>query len=377
MFAALEAGLPAQQPGGGNAGRQLRQLGPELGGKAAQLQASGGGRSHCEVAQQRGQPLKHRPRVAAPLQQLPTGFHHGQRFSGGEGRRQGKQLLLRHRPEQLPDGAGLHRSGQETELVQQAFGIAQAALGPLGYHMQGFGRDADRFEPGNLAQVGFDRLQGNAAEIEALATGQDRGQHPLGIGGGQHEHHPRWRFLQGLEQRIEGGGREHVALVDHVDLPAGLHRCEARAFDQLPDVVDAGVGGRIDLDHIEGIARRDRAAQFTDTAGFGGGAVGGDAVERAGQDPRAGGLAGAARAAEQIGGRDAPLPQGVAERGHDRLLPHQLVEALGAVFVMERLIGAGLGHGGVPGRPDQRGYWGLPEPSRRSSRPSSSSTASS
>jgi hypothetical protein len=122
-------------------------------------------------------------------------------------------------------------------------------------------------------------LQGDPAEIEALAAAQDGGQHPLGICGGQHEHHPRRRFLQGLEQGVEGGGGEHVALVHHVDLPAGLDRGEARPFDQLPDVVDAGVGGGVDLDHIEGVAGGDVEAQLAASAGLRGRSRAGQAIE--------------------------------------------------------------------------------------------------
>ena len=257
----------------------------------------------------------------------------------GQGCSQLQQLLFGNRAQQIPDGFGFDRRRQQGELIQQAFGIPQAPLGPLGHHVQGCRGDADRFLFGDPGEVPLQRLQGDATKIKALAATQDRRQHPLRVGGGQHEHDPRRRFLEGLEQGVEGGGREHVALVDHVDLPTGLHGGKARAFDQLANVVDPGVGGGVDLDHIQGRAGGDRGAQLAAAAGLGGGPVGGQAVQRPGQDPGARGLAGAAGAAEQIGGGDATRAQGVAQGGGDRLLPHQLVKALGPVFVMQGLVG--------------------------------------
>ncbi len=134
-----------------------------------------------------------------------------------------------------------------------------------------------------------------------------------------------------------------MALVHHVDLPTRLHRREAGALDELADVVDASIGGGIDLDHVEGIAGGDRGAELTAAAGLGRGPLAGHAVERAGQDPGARGLAGAAGPTEQVGRRDPTGAQGVAQGGSDRLLPHQLREPLGAVFVVEGLVGGGHG----------------------------------
>ena len=50
------------------------------------------------------------------------------------------------------------------------------------------------------------------------------------------------------------------------------------------------------------------------------------------------GLAGAARAAEQVGVRDAVLPNGVAKGPHHMVLPEHLVEPLGAIPAIQRLV---------------------------------------
>ena len=112
-------------------------------------------------------------------------------------------------------------------MIEEALRIPKAALGPLGHHMQGFWGDLNLLLCGNPTQVLLEGIERDPAEIEALAAAEDRGQHPLRIRGRQHEHHPRWRLLEGFEQGIEGRRGEHVAFIHHVDLPAGLHRGEA------------------------------------------------------------------------------------------------------------------------------------------------------
>ena len=345
LLAALELCLPLQQARLADRPSHPRKFWPQRRRHAGEFQPIRRHARQQQIPQQPGQALQHGGGFAAPLQQLPAGLNHPQRLGFGHGPGQQEQFLFRYRPQQFPHGQGLDRSGQQAELIQQAFGVAQAALGPLGHHLQGLGGDADRFLGGDPGEVLFQGLQGDAAEIEALAAREDRGQHPLGIGGGQHEHHPRRRLLQGLEQGVEGGGGEHVALVHHVDLPAGLHRCEAGALDQLADVVDAGVGGGINFDHVEGIADGDRGAEFTGAAGLGCRPFAGHAVERAGQDAGAGGLARTAGPTKQVGRGDPPGAQGIAQGGGDGLLPHQLRKPLGAVFVVEGLVGGS--HGGI------------------------------
>ena len=145
--------------------------------------------------------------------------------------------------------------------------------------MQRLWLDRNRLLFGNPGQVLIQRLEWNAPEVKALAAAQDRGQDPLGIGCGQHEHH-LWRwFFQGFEQRIKRCCGEHVALIHHVHLPARLHRGESGAFDEIANVVDTGVGRGIDLDHIKGCAPRNRGAQLTSPAGLGRWAIVAEAIE--------------------------------------------------------------------------------------------------
>src|SRR5262245_8759224 len=82
-------------------------------------------------------------------------------------------------------------------------------------------------------------------QVEALAARQ-YGQGDLThLGGGEDEFYVRGRFLQGLQERIEGALGQHVHLVDEIDLVARQQGLVARAFDDLADVVNASVGGAL------------------------------------------------------------------------------------------------------------------------------------
>ena len=111
--------------------------------------------------------------------------------------------------------------------------------------------------------------------------------------------------------------------VDDVDLVAPLDRSIAHAFQQGTHVVDAGLGCRIEFQHIDVPALDDRAAIPALLAEIHGRNVNrfGFVVERPGQQPRRGGLADAAHAGEHEGMRDPARGEGVAQGADHRLLP--------------------------------------------------------
>ena len=90
-----------------------------------------------------------------------------------------------------------------------------------------------------------------------------------------------------LSRALKPCVRDHVGLVDDVDLVAAADRREERLLAQVAGVVDTAVGGRVDLDHVD----RARAAAGEVAARVALAARVGDrrllAVERAGQDPGA------------------------------------------------------------------------------------------
>ena len=87
-------------------------------------------------------------------------------------------------------------------------------------------------------------------------------------------------LLKGFEQRVGGGVGQLVNLIDQIDLEAGRRRGGiVGALAQVADVVDAAVGGGVDLDQVEG---------GFELAGVGVRQVPrlvGRRVDRAGQDP--------------------------------------------------------------------------------------------
>ena len=169
--------------------------------------------------------------------------------------------------------------------------------------------------------------------VGARADGRDD---LLGLGGREDEAQVLRRLLDELEQRVEALRRDHVGLVDDVDLVAALDRREERLLPQVARVVDAAVGRRVDLDDVD----RPRPAAGQVAAAVALAARVGDrrllAVERPRQDPGARGLAAPARAAEQVGVVDPVAGQRGAQRLGDVLLPDDLGEGLRPVAAVER-----------------------------------------
>ena len=165
----------------------------------------------------------------------------------------------------------------------------------------------------------------------------DRGDDLLRLGGREDELHVRRRLLDDLEQRVRRVGREHVRLVDDVDLVPRGRRSEERAFAQVTGVVDQAVGGGVELDDVQAAAAAGRQVE----AGLADPARGGGrpllAVQAAGHDPRAGRLAAAARAAEQVGVVGAVVRQRLHQRTGDVVLADHVGEGRRPVAAVQRL----------------------------------------
>src|ERR1017187_4046012 len=145
-------------------------------------------------------------------------------------------------------------------------------------------------------------------------------------------------LFQGLEQRIEGGVRNLVRLVENVNLEPVARRTIARGFTQLANLIDATVGGRVDLDHVHRVAGADFDARIANPARLGHWMVLRTAIQRHRQDARDGRLANAAVAAEDVAVGDASLRDGILQRAGHMLLPDPLGELLWTVFARQNLI---------------------------------------
>ena len=159
-------------------------------------------------------------------------------------------------------------------LVEQRERVAHAALGLADDQRE---RARRRCRPSPRRQICFSRCEhprgGDAAEVVALAAGEDGVRELVRLGGREDELHVPGRLLERLEQRVERRPREHVHLVDDVDLVAVALRQVLRVLANLAHVLDAVVGRAVDLRHVDRGAGGDLGARLADAAGVGGGAL--------------------------------------------------------------------------------------------------------
>ena len=226
-------------------------------------------------------------------------------------------------------------------LIEDRETIANGAFRGAGDELQRVGIGLRAFAFRNLLEVRRKHRLLDASEIEALATRQHSDGDFTDFGRRENEADVRGRFLKCLQQRVERALRQHVNLVDDEHLRARDERRILRAFDDLADVVDAGVRGGVDFEHVGMTAFHDVLAVDTEARHVDGRLVnaGGFIVQRAGEDAGGRRLADAAHAGQHIALRDAPRREGVAERRHHRRLADQIVEGRGAVFARQHDVG--------------------------------------
>ena len=144
------------------------------------------------------------------------------------------------------------------------------------------------------------------------------------------------RLLENLQQRIERRGREHVHLVDDVHALFQHRRGIDRLLAQGADVVDAVVRRGVELRNIEQRPLVDPTAGLALVARLTVHRM--QAVDRLGEDARAGRLARAARPREEIGVRGAPLLHLPAEGIGDVALADDLGKGFGPPLAVQRLV---------------------------------------
>ena len=157
----------------------------------------------------------------------------------------------------------------------------------------------------------------------------------MGVGRGQHKLEVSRRLFQRFQHGIESRVGQHVNLVNHEDLETTHNGFVNRLLQQLRDLVNAAIRGRIELGVVDEMAAVDVGASLANTARRGRDitrAVRTCAVERLGQNPRHRGLAHTAGAGEQIRMMQALRAQGVAQSLHHMRLPDHFRKILGAVF---------------------------------------------
>ena len=248
---------------------------------------------------------------------------------------------------QHPDDS-LHRdlaAGQGQHLVQHRKRVAHPAVGLASDRPERAGVVGDAFAVEDFGEAFHDVASSNAPEVESLAAREDRRRRLLdllGFGRGEDEDYAGRRLLQDLEEGVPRLAREHVGLVEDVDLVAAFLRGGVHgAFAQFPGVVHSAVGCGVDLHDVQRrVAPPDAGAVLAAAAGL---AVGLAlrAVEGHRQDPGQRGLADAPRAAEEVGVADPSPRQSVLESLGDVFLGRDVAEAAGPVLSSEGEVGQG------------------------------------
>ncbi|OQA71363.1 MAG: hypothetical protein BWY35_02266 [Firmicutes bacterium ADurb.Bin248] len=252
-------------------------------------------------------------------------------------RRDAEQVISLHAAEHGVDALGRDVLPAEGKaLVRERERVAHAALGGARDGDEALAVDFRAHARHGVPDAAHDVLDAEAVEVEPLAAREYRGRDALRLRRCEYEYDVRGRLLEGLEQGVVRGAREHVRLVYDVDLARQFERQEARLVDERADVVHAAVRGRVHLDDVRGIPGAHEAGGAF-AAGLA--VLGGEAVDGAGEYLRGAGLARAARAREHIRVRRAARHDLVFQYGRHMLLPEHLVEAARAVFSVKRLIG--------------------------------------
>jgi hypothetical protein len=157
-------------------------------------------------------------------------------------------------------------------LVHDGEGVAHGAVAGLGEQREGGVVRGDGLGGGDEAELADDVVELDGVEAEVLAARADGLRDVLGLRGGHHEDDVVGRLFEGLEQSVEGGVGNLVRLVEDVDLVLVARGPVAGGVAELADLVDAAVGGGVDLDDVDGVAGLDLGAGLADAAGLGGGA---------------------------------------------------------------------------------------------------------
>ena len=247
------------------------------------------------------------------------------------------------------------------ELIEHRLGITHPTVRAHGNGVSRKGLEFHLFQFRNVLKMLRNERSRNLPEIEALAAAQNGWENLVRLGGCKDELHMRRRFLERLQERIEGTRAEHMNLVDVVDPELAAGRRIVDALPQRADVVHAVVGGTVDFRDIKTATLGDfhtdilvRIEIDLRTA---------RAVERLRKNPARTRFSGASGPHKEIGMRQPVLRDGIPERPDHVILPENIIERLRSVLAGENLVL----HGSDGTRIAEAGNGELPAPRRDSS----------
>ena len=220
-------------------------------------------------------------------------------------------------------------------LIGQGQGVAHRTPCRLGQQAQRAALRRNVLAGQHLGEVFLHHVRCHRPQIELKTPAEHGRQHALRVGRGEHELQVLGRLLQRLQQRVESILGELVGLIDHEDLVATQRWLVGGPLDQVSNLVNAAVGGRIELDVVNVAVGVDVGAGCAHAAGAGGDTaspVRPRAVQTLGQYAGNGGLADAAGTGEEVGVVKPTLVQGIRQRTNHMILARHLREVSRAVF---------------------------------------------
>ena len=103
-------------------------------------------------------------------------------------------------------------------MIQEAQAISHTAVGGTGKNIQAFFIKTKALGTDNGLQLAADLLGRQQSQIELQAPRKNRRRQFLGVSGGQQKLHMGRRLFQRLQKRIETMPRQHMHLVNEVNL---------------------------------------------------------------------------------------------------------------------------------------------------------------
>ena len=144
------------------------------------------------------------------------------------------------------------------------------------------------------------------------------------------------RFFEGFEQCVERRRREHVNLIDVVDLELSGGGRKSNRFAKFADLFHPVIGGAVDFENVEadpfGDLEADRIIRIKVHLGTAG------AIESLGQDPGGRSFSGTAGTNKQIGMGEAILRDGIFQGLDDVVLPEHIVKCPRSIFSGKYLV---------------------------------------
>ena len=185
-------------------------------------------------------------------------------------------------------------------------------------------------------ESGCNILLQQSAEGEPLAPGKNGGGNFMKLCGCQNKDQMGRRLFDDLQKCVEGGHGQHMHFVDDIHSAANFRRGVDGIIPQRANLINTIVGGGIDFQHVHAGSGVDGLAGGTVVAGVSVLQI--QTVDGLCQNFGAGGLAGAAGTGEEIGMAQLTGTELGAESLCNCVLTDHIVEGLGTVFPVQRLI---------------------------------------